>query len=385
MDGLWGRVGSGKGPIPRPLYTANHVGMSNNPPDYPSPGTEQPTEPTDPFATPPRPSDDPGRAAEPGPPLPPPPVARQLVRDPFTKLGGVASGLSHHYGIDVSLIRLAFVFFTFVTGFGIVFYALAWIIIPRAGFWPPVGDRRPSKQLSTREIGIGLLLLGALIALFVNGGTFSQVLAPLLLIGGGLWLLVQTPTPVTAAGPAPLESPLPPVDPVRPTAGATPPGSPVPPRSGRRKAAVLGFIGLLLFLPVMIIGGLVMAAIFGNFEFESDPGARYVYEPATVGLLPESIERDEGSILVDLTQLDGATFDEPAEVDVDLGFGEIEVVIPEGMAVEIDAGAGLGSVKVFDRSNDGVRPSITNVAADADVILDLHVDVGEVRVELADQ
>jgi phage shock protein PspC (stress-responsive transcriptional regulator) len=359
--------------------------MSNNPPDYPSAGPEQPSEPTDPFATPPPLSDDLGGAGEPGPPLPPPPVARQLVRDPFTKLGGVASGLSHHYGIDVSLIRLAFVFFTFVTGFGIVFYALAWIIIPRARFWPPVGDRRPSKQLSTREIGIGLLLLGALIALFVNGGTFSQILAPLLLIGGGLWLLAQTPTPVTSDVPPPPTAPLPPVDPVGPTSGAIPTGSPVPPRSGRRKAAVLGFIGLLLFFPVLVIGALITAAVFGNLDFEADPGASYTYEPATVELLPESIERDEGKILLDLTQLDGATFDEPTEVDVNLGFGEIEVVIPEGMAVEVDADAGLGSVTVFDRNDDGVRPSITNVTAEADVILDLHVDVGEVRVELADQ
>ena len=397
--------------------------MSNNPPDQPTPGPEQPSEPADSFAsasqqasgsqpggeqsgsaqagarqpdpdfaTPPRPAGDPSQPY-PGPPrsgpstVPPPPVTRQLVRDPFAKLGGVASGLSHHYGIDVSLIRLAFVFFTFVTGFGIVFYALSWIIIPRAQFWPPVGDRRPSKQLSTREIGIGLLLLGALIALFVNGGTFSQILAPMLLIGGGVWLLAQSPAPdVVPPPPVAASPPVDPVAPVRPAAGQVPQGTPVPARSGRRKVAVVGFIGVLFLIPMLFVGALAAAVFLGEVDFEADPGLQYNFTPATVDAIPERIQQDEGSIRLDLTELDltgldDATSGEPAEIDIDLGFGDIEVIIPDGLDVDVDADAGLGSVEVFDRNNDGIRPNVVNTGADADVIIDVHVDVGDIRVE----
>ena len=137
-------------------------------------------------------------SAPPATAAPSAPAARQLVRDPYTKLGGVSSGISQHYGLDVSLVRLAFVLFTFVSGCGLLMYLLAWLIIPRAKFWPPVGARPLGRQLSGRELGVGLLLVGALVALFINGGAFSQVLAPLVLIGGGVWLLTQSPSPSTA-------------------------------------------------------------------------------------------------------------------------------------------------------------------------------------------
>ena len=140
--------------------------------------------------------------ADPQPQLPPPPpAARRLVRDPYTRLGGVASGLSHHYGVDVSLVRLAFVLFTFVSGFGLLVYVLAWLIIPRAEYWPPSGAPQPLRSITSREFGTGIVILAVLMGLFFSGGTFSQVLVPLLLVAGGLWLLLQ-PTEAVSSAPA---------------------------------------------------------------------------------------------------------------------------------------------------------------------------------------
>ena len=45
-------------------------------------------------------------------------------------LGGVCGGIGEYFGIDPTLIRLAWVLFTFVGGSGILAYIICWIIIP---------------------------------------------------------------------------------------------------------------------------------------------------------------------------------------------------------------------------------------------------------------
>ena len=45
-------------------------------------------------------------------------------------LGGVCAGIARRYGVDLALVRLVFVIATAAFGFGIVFYLLAWLVIP---------------------------------------------------------------------------------------------------------------------------------------------------------------------------------------------------------------------------------------------------------------
>lgn len=85
---------------------------------------------------------------EPAATIPPPYVpdteADRLVRDPNATLGGVASGIAHRYGFEVALTRLAFILMIlFSGGTAILGYLLAWIVIPRATYWPPIA--RPSN------------------------------------------------------------------------------------------------------------------------------------------------------------------------------------------------------------------------------------------------
>jgi phage shock protein PspC (stress-responsive transcriptional regulator) len=349
-------------------------------------------------------------------------VARQLVRDPYAKLGGVASGLSHHYGVDVSLVRLAFVIFTLVTGFGLLLYLLAWLIIPRAQYWPPVGSSRPARALSTREIAIGLLLIGVTVGLFVNGGTFSAVLVPVVLVAAGVWLLMQpnvdsggvgsggtvaaapgvAATPGVAGSPgvggpgvaaaqdlAPTPGTLGPagvggstvsqqaVD--GPPPGAMPPGTPVAPRSRRRRVAVIGVLALFVLIPIVVIGGLIAA--FVASDFGSGAGFQVTYRPETVEDIRTDISHGTGEVTLDLSQLSAADFDEPVTIDLSLDLGEVQVIIPEGVASEVRAGAGLGDVQLFDESDEGIDPEASHTDDDAEIILDVSVGVGAVTVD----
>ncbi|MEE4175928.1 MAG: PspC domain-containing protein [Bacteroides sp.] len=58
---------------------------------------------------------------------------RRLYRDPENAiLGGVAGGLGAYFQVDVTWIRVAFVLFTFVYGFGPLLYLILWIVVPKA-------------------------------------------------------------------------------------------------------------------------------------------------------------------------------------------------------------------------------------------------------------
>lgn len=58
---------------------------------------------------------------------------KKLFRNPDDKvLGGVASGLSAYFGVEVLYVRLAFVILTFAGGSGLLIYLILWIITPVA-------------------------------------------------------------------------------------------------------------------------------------------------------------------------------------------------------------------------------------------------------------
>jgi phage shock protein PspC (stress-responsive transcriptional regulator) len=79
-------------------------------------------------------------------------------------VGGVAAGIARRFGIDVSLVRLAFVVATAAGGFGLGAYLLGWILIP-AGESGSARSRLPTGRAAVEvALGTGLLLLAARIA-----------------------------------------------------------------------------------------------------------------------------------------------------------------------------------------------------------------------------
>jgi signal transduction histidine kinase len=126
-------------------------------------------------------------------------------------LGGVCAGISRRYGIDLWLVRFAFVAATAAGGIGIVLYGLAWLLIPAA-------DSRTAAAPATRAptgraavevaLGTGLLVISALLTFRALGIWFSDALVwPLVLVASGgalIWRqsLGSRDTEV-AAGPAP--------------------------------------------------------------------------------------------------------------------------------------------------------------------------------------
>ena len=61
-------------------------------------------------------------------------------------VAGVCAGLAAYFGIDPTLVRLAFALFTIFGGAGILLYLCAWIVIPEEG-----GDGRFHRRELRRK------------------------------------------------------------------------------------------------------------------------------------------------------------------------------------------------------------------------------------------
>jgi signal transduction histidine kinase len=122
------------------------------------------------------------------PPLPE--GTRRLYRSSEQRLvGGVARGLSLHLGVDVWLLRLAFVLLVFVGGAGIVAYAAFWLIVP-LGRVPQV-DRSAPRPGVRAAVAIAIAVEGVLV--IGLGGTRNSgkwnVILPVAAVVVGLGVL----------------------------------------------------------------------------------------------------------------------------------------------------------------------------------------------------
>ncbi len=358
---------------------------------------EDPTEymTTDDFTTSEPYTAPPGPGASTPPPAAPQFVETRLTRDPYSSLGGVLSGIAHRYGWDVALTRIAFIVVLLLSGgTAILAYLLAWVVIPRAQFWPPA--QRHTSQISGRDLGIALLALAGLITIGVGSGQFAGILVPLALVGGGVWLLSQNPRNEETPAPAPAFAgasttygtgggSLPPADFVRPSNPQFTP-QPAPKRSRRGRAFIVAGLVALFAIPVVAIGGFVaLVAIAGDSaEWEFDGGQNFDYTFTTVDEIPAVISEDEGELVIDLSGVDFSEIDTPAErieLDADLNFGKLEVILPADVRVNVDASADIvGAVDSLGNEMSGISPDLSAGDSDPQLQLDLNVEVGEVVV-----
>jgi signal transduction histidine kinase len=191
-------------------------------------------------------------------------------------IGGVAAGIARRYGVDVSLVRLAFVVATAVGGFGLGAYLLGWILIP------PGDSARGRSRLPTGRaavevaLGTGLLLLAVLLTSRGLGIWFSDaVVWPLVLIASGGALLWRQS--LGSAEPAPVE--------VRPR---TPPAPDADASArlaaeGRRAAAAISRTGLGVAL--VIAAGFVFLQATGALGAARDVGLAVIAAVVVLGVI----------------------------------------------------------------------------------------------------
>jgi phage shock protein C len=125
------------------------------------------------------------------PPLEPP--TRLLRRPPEGRMAfGVAAGLARYLGVDVVLVRIAFLALTVLGGSGILLYLLGVLVIPeqRPGEEAAVGAPRAASSGPAVVLGVGLVVLGvaSLFGQLLPG--LSSLTGPVLLVVLGVAVLV---------------------------------------------------------------------------------------------------------------------------------------------------------------------------------------------------
>lgn len=270
----------------------------------------------------------------PTPPAPPPPEPRRLERSRKKVLGGVAGGLGRYFGIDPIIFRIAFVVLLFFGGTGAFVYVAFLLFVPCEGSEkPPLGVRffRGDREVWKRVglvtlvlVGSGILAIGSAWATGTGSGTV--VAAVVIVMGAAL---------VAAAF-----------------------------RGGAR----------WLILPVLAVAlpaGVVAAA---DVDLHGGVGDR-TYRPASVQELRDGYRLGVGHLEVDLRDVEFPPGDRPLELKV--GTGHIELIVPDDVCVASKAHVGVGYVGALDDDSGGLDvdwaneptppPGVPRLVVDGDV------------------
>jgi phage shock protein C len=143
-------------------------------------------------------------------PPPIPPAPRRLTRLPDEgRLAGVCAGLAEYFGLDVTLVRLAWVILSIFPGAvigGVIVYAAAWAIMPEGTPAPGAVPRtRLTRSITDRKLAG---VCGGLAAYFREDATLVRLAVVILTVYPGAivfgvlayliaWIVMPEETPAT--------------------------------------------------------------------------------------------------------------------------------------------------------------------------------------------
>ena len=229
------------------------------------------------------------------------PNTRRLYKSRSDRmLDGICGGVADYFGVDSTLVRIAWVLITLLGGAGILLYLLAMIIMP-ANPDPAATTASPAHLHERNSKFWGILLVGVgTVWFFGNLGIplwrhwwgFSwDVLLPVLLILAGVAFIFGgrnslSTAPLPGAG-TPFGTPLP------------PPAQPVPPsrlyksRSERKVSGVCGGIGVYFGIDPTLVRLLFVITALASFGIVV---VLYIIMALVVPREPEPIAVGRGSV-----------------------------------------------------------------------------------------
>ena len=402
--------------------------------DNASPSTEQPTPGTPPPSGPRVTRDemkDLGRL-------------RRSVTD--RHVAGVAGGIARHLDIDPIIVRVALVVATFFGGAGLLLYVAAWILVPEEGTADePLGLDQRSRTIALAGVGV-LALLAALgdwagafwfpwplaigVALVVwflhrkqqrSGGTAHPAYGDQLVPDATSDHTSDYTTGYNSA-----------YDPAHAPGAGYPPAAPWGsydqprrPRNPRKRGPILFWFTLALIAlaegvlgvvdlagvgvadsayPALALGITALVLVVGSFwgragglilvgfvaaiatagaTIGSNVGEENrSYAPTSADEVQEAYEFGGGRFSLDLSDVSDVEALDGRDITIDAVGGRIEVVVPDGVDVDVRTGVVGGSSDVFGQQSDGFDITQNGSLDGGDDVPDMSITIDLVGGEI---
>lgn len=291
------------------------------------------------------------------------PEIRRLQRSRSDrKLAGVSGGLASYFEIHPAVFRVGFVVLTLLGGAGLLIYAAAALVMPDEGKEDSVATAalRNRRDRPWPLIGVGLLAVAGA-ALLSRATLWPQGDAWFLFLIAGAVILWITR---------------------HPAADPTEDAAELAARDSRRLRRTLRRIGIVIASLVALV--IISAAVFASvFHVHLGRGVDdRTYAVTSVQQLQDDYRLGIGSLELDLGALQLPTGETHVDASVDVG--DLQVIVPAGVALRVHGEAHAGYVEVLGASDDGWKADM-DVAETGErvLVLDARVGAGSVRVERA--
>lgn len=296
-------------------------------------------------------------------------------------VAGVAGGLGRHLGVDPLAVRITFVILTFAGGLGLLAYLAFLVLLPSDD-----PDAPPVGWGAARTIGAGLLVVAAL-AILIPDWLWGPELPVLFVVGLVAFALLRAIRDDGAGG----------VGRTAAKAGlgilllGLAAGGFVAAAAGSAVGGGIVVAGLVIAFGVGLVGGafnggarwliapgLLLALPLGavaatDLDVRGSWGER-TFRPLAIADLAGGYEMGVGSMRVDLRGLDLPAG--RSDLSLDMGLGEIQVLVPDGMCVTTEAHAGMGAIDTGDGEEGGVDIDVRDVPRVASEEPRLHLVAG---------
>lgn len=271
------------------------------------------------------------------------PTVRRLERSSSDKmLAGVCGGLGRYFELNPTVFRVGFVVLTLLGGAGVLVYLAAALVMPGEGKERSLAEQVLAERKERPWPLIGLAIAGAAVIVLLSRAAFRPEAG-----AGWIFVLVVGLVVLWVSRSA---------------------------RWGGRLLKV--FVALIVATLAALATAVVLAFSWFNVSLGDGVGD-HVYSPSASAAIAPSYRLGVGNLRIDLS----ATRPGAKELDVTakVGVGELRVVVPKGVPVQVDARAKLGDVYVLSRKDSG-RNAVVKTGARGGYVINATVGLGKVAV-----
>src|ERR1700759_2519697 len=271
------------------------------------------------------------------------PTVRRLERSASNKmLAGVCGGLGRYFELNPTVFRVGFVVLTLLGGAGVLVYLAAALVMPAEGKERSLAEQVLAERKERPWPLIGLAIAGAALIVLLSRAVFRPEAG-----AGWIFVLVVGLAVLWVSRRA---------------------------RWGGRLLKV--FVALVVATLAALVTAVVLAFSWFNVSLGDGVGD-HVYSPSTPAAVAPSYRLGVGNLRIDLSAIRPGARE--LNVSAKVGVGELRVVVPRGVPVEVDARAKLGDVYVLSREDSG-RNAVVKTGARGGYVIDATVGLGKVLV-----